>query len=333
MAKARRDGVRCVVAERVPDLVAEIFDPSRILPLILVTTSQRHGDKPLVNLTELSERLLGRADVALLADQSASWALDAAIPEKWRTYGGYVRIFLADASEGDPAERHPLIYVSPERSSDALRHIVGRVHSVTSVWTVQPRTGPLLALPVGEENQQLLAKLDDAKRKLAAARREKRELQGRVRALRLANDGVSPLLPPPVYADPDRQNRYEIEQVWLWRYSEAERDNWPLKPHRFGPDWHESLPDAPAAQRRDIIDIVTDVLTGRAAEVLGRQVRPHKTHAAGGAPQLVRSDGATAWRCNIKTNSPAAPRMTWWKLTDGTIELGRVSLHDDTRLR
>jgi hypothetical protein len=132
---------------------------------------------------------------------------------------------------------------------------------------------------------------------------------------------------------PEQQFRYEIEQIWLWRYAETDRREQPLRPYRFGPDWLDSVDGSRIAQRRDVLDIVTDVLTGRAVEVAGRQVRPHKTHATGGAPQLVRGDGATAWRCNIKNNTPAAPRMTWWKLPDGTVELGRVSLHDDTRLR
>ncbi|MEV6421652.1 hypothetical protein [Streptomyces sp. NPDC051662] len=334
--QALRDGVRYVVPEQIPNLVAEVFDPSRILPLVVVTTSHRNADLPLINLSELSDSLLGRAEVALLADQAASWALDALMPEKWRTYGGYVRIFFADASEADPAERHPLVYVTPGRGTEAIRHIVTRVHSVASVWTSATFGEPGADAIDGrlvEENRQLAVRLDSAKRELAAARRDKRDLQVKVRDLKLTDTDASPILPPRVYADPDRQFRYEIEQIWLWRYPEAERAEWPLRPYRFGLDWLASFADARPAQRRDIIDIVTDVLTGRAVEVAGRQVRPHKTHATGGAPQLVRNDGATAWRCNIKNNSPAAPRMTWWKLADGTVELGRISIHDDTRLR
>jgi hypothetical protein len=330
--------VRRVVAEQASDLVAEVFDPSRILPLIIVTTSPRHGDKPLLDPAELGERLKGRADVAVLDDQAASWALDAALPEKWRTYGGYVRIFLADASEQDRAERHPLIYVSPGRSANAIRHIVTRIHSIASVWTSQTASTPDIGAPdrstarLVEENRQLLTRLDLATKDLAAARRDKRELQVKVRELKNLH-GSALTLPPTVYAEPEEQFRYEIEQIWLWRYTETERRDWPLRHYRFGPDWVDSVDGTRIAQRRDVLDIVTDVLTGRAVEVAGRQVRPHKTHATGGAPQLVRGDGATAWRCNIKNNTPAAPRMTWWKLADGTVELGRVSLHDDTRLR
>ncbi|MER0476876.1 hypothetical protein ABR737_00650 [Streptomyces sp. Edi2] len=304
---------------------------------MLVTTSPRNGDKPLIDAAELAERLGGRADVSVLADQDAAWALDAALPEKWHTYGGYIRIFLADASEQDPAERHPLVYVNARRAADAIRHIMTRIHSIASVWTPQtasepsPSTSDHRTAQLAEENRQLLARLDAVTKDLAAARRDKRGLQ---RELKGAHDGdPSFLLPPTIYGDSEKQFRYEIEQVWLWRYTENERQDWPLRPYRFGPDWLASFDGKLPAHRRDVIDIVTDVLTGRAAELAGRQVRPHKTRASRGAPQLVRGDGATAWRCNIKNNSPAAPRMTWWKLTDGTIELGRVSLHDDTRLR
>ncbi|MFF8786772.1 hypothetical protein [Streptomyces sp. NPDC015125] len=301
-----------------------------------MTTSPRHGDKPLIDPVELGKRLVGRADVSVLADQDAAWALDASLPQKWHTYGGYVRLFLADASEQDPAERHPLIYVTPGRAAEAIRYIMTRVHSIDSVWAAQPSNGPDRGADdrLAEENRQLRHQLQSVKEGLNAARRDRRELQVKLRDLKGAlRSDQSRSLPPTSYSDPEKQFRYEVEQVWLWRYTENERQDWPLRPYSFGPDWLASLGDDLPVHRRDIVDVVTDVLTGRAASLTGRQVRPHKTYASGGAPQLVRGDGATAWRCNIKNNSPAAPRMTWWKLSEGAVELGRISLHDDTRLR
>ncbi|MET8605594.1 hypothetical protein ABZV92_18830 [Streptomyces rubiginosohelvolus] len=333
---ARRDGVRCVSPDQIPHLVEEIFDSSRLRPLVLVTTSRRKADLPLIGMPELAKSLLGRADVALLSGPAAAWALDARLPEKWHTFGGSVRIFFADASRTDPERRHPSVDIFPGREAEAIRYITTKVHSVPSVWTTDSGGAPEASAPneqLARENQQLVTQLNAAKRELAAARRDKRELQARVAQLTGTGTDALSALPPSVYADAEQQLRYEIDQVWLWRYPEAERAAWPLRPYRFGPDWLACFTRIRPAQRRDILDIVTDVLTGRAAEVAGRQVRPHRTREDGSAPQRVREDGATAWRCNIKTNSPAAPRMTWWKLKDGSLELGRISIHDDTRLR
>jgi anti-sigma factor RsiW len=40
------------------------------------------------------------------------------------------------------------------------------------------------------------------------------------------------------------------------------------------------------------------------------------------APQLTRKNGAQAWWCNLRTQSPAdGPRVVYWSGTEGTIEL------------
>ncbi|MFI1765299.1 hypothetical protein ACH41H_25015 [Streptomyces sp. NPDC020800] len=341
MELGKRPPVRSFTPERVPDLVAEVFDPSRILPLVLVTTSPSHGDKPLLDPAELGEQLEGRADVAVLADQAASWALGAALPEKWSTYGGALRIFWADATERDPVERHPRVYVNSANTTDTVRHVVSRIRGSVTIWTSDTATAALSnpssrpdTTRRAEDADLLREHLRAARQDLAAARKDNRALQSRIRDLKSSEASAATLaLPPAVFTDPEAQFRYETEQIWLWRYPEAERTTWPLRPYQLGPDWLTSLGEVTQTHRRDILDVVTDVLTGRAVDVPGRQVRAHKTHASGGAPQLVRGDGAAAWRCNIKNNSPAAPRLTWWKLRSGTLELGRLSLHDDTKLR
>ncbi|MEV0277392.1 hypothetical protein AB0I22_13555 [Streptomyces sp. NPDC050610] len=78
---------------------------------------------------------------------------------------------------------------------------------------------------------------------------------------------------------------------------------------------------------------MVEVLTGRIADIPGRELHRMRTHTAGGAPTRIRDDRAVAMRCNLKTNSPSAPRLMWWKLPDSTVELGRVAAHDDTQLR
>ncbi|WP_327129733.1 hypothetical protein [Streptomyces sp. NBC_01727] len=52
---------------------------------------------------------------------------------------------------------------------------------------------------------------------------------------------------------------------------------------------------------------------------------------SGGAGPRVREDGA--WRCDIKHGIANALRLMRWKLSDGTIELGRAAVHGNMQLR
>jgi hypothetical protein len=143
----------------------------------------------------------------------------------------------------------------------------------------------------------------------------------------LVRDGY----PPTVYADPEHQFRYEVEQLWLWTAPEPER--LPLIGYSVGPDWMASLDHTELVDRRKIVEVVIDVLTGRAPTSPARSVHAVRTHQAGSSPQRVREDQAVALRCSIKNNTASAARLMWWRLPDGSIELGRVAAHDDMNLR
>lgn len=51
-----------------------------------------------------------------------------------------------------------------------------------------------------------------------------------------------------------------------------------------------------------------------------------------GSPQLSRTDSAMAWRATLAQRTSQAARLLWWELPDGTVELGKAALHDDTTL-
>ena len=73
--------------------------------------------------------------------------------------------------------------------------------------------------------------------------------------------------------------------------------------------------------RNVVLTAAVDVLTGQASAKNGRRVHRQRVGRCGGAAPLVRADGATGWRCDIRSNTPAAPRLLWWVLPDGRIEL------------
>ena len=45
------------------------------------------------------------------------------------------------------------------------------------------------------------------------------------------------------------------------------------------------------------------------------------------------SDGAKAFRLHLQQGSHSACRLHYWQLSDGTIELANVGIHDDIVIR
>lgn len=87
----------------------------------------------------------------------------------------------------------------------------------------------------------------------------------------------------------------------------------------------ESL-EQPIVPRAKTILVAVDILASR---VWQRHETHQFTDAARGGKQLVREDGAVAWRTYVKRESPGAPKLAWWMLTDNSIELHHVGHHDD----
>lgn len=329
-AKPAPPPVHRITADHIEDLLRRIFDPNRTIPLILISTSPSSGDRPLISPDALASTLAGTAGIAVFRDQDAAWAFSKRAPQAINTYGGAVRVLRPGATPDDPHSRHPLITIDPYRIDQAVQQIADHARGGSSQTTQEAADRALAdADALARENADLRVKLETAKQSAKKVAEEKRQLAARLRRVK---DGAGDAPPPLVYSDPARQAAYEIEQVWLCAYSEADRDARPLRPHAIGSEWPESV-DRINLPRRLVLETAVDVLTGRAVENSARRVRPHHTGPVSGAPQLVRDDGATAWRCNVKTNSPGAPRLMWWVLRDGTIELGRIAGHDDNRLR
>ncbi|MEU4607594.1 hypothetical protein AB0F43_31805 [Kribbella sp. NPDC023972] len=133
--------------------------------------------------------------------------------------------------------------------------------------------------------------------------------------------------PVPVYADPVRQLRHELHLCWLETVPEPERGQAPLRDFTVGADLIASL-DIDLVPRARIIRVIVDVLTGAVYTHPGRATHRHRVSAAPGSAPMTRADRATAWRCAVKTNAPAAARLLWWQLDDGSIELDRVIRHE-----
>jgi hypothetical protein len=344
--------VRQVHVDGAAAFAERVFDPARLQPLVLVSTSRPHGDSPLISPDALHAQLDGAVEVAVTTGSAASRALSEHLPQ-FNTWGGAVRLYLPDASPRDPWQRHPLFQVDPRHPDQDLQYIVARVRAAAGLHPATPeasstvpavRAAPETVLDTheyvgagderGAELTRLAGQVADKERRLreqtetiADLRQQLQKLGKKLRAADRDND-LPPV--PQVYDDPERQFRYEIEQHWLWTVQETDRDEYPLTDYQLGRDWLAALEVIELVDRRKILDVVVEVLTGRAVGSTAR--RPRRMRIAGSAPRT-RADGAIAWRCDIKQGSASAPRLMYWKLPDNTVELGRVAAHDDMQLR
>lgn len=341
MAPARP--VRVVDTASAPAFAERVFDPTRLTPLVLISTSRSHGDRPLIDPGQLQEQVGEIAEIAVTADDAASWVLSRRLG-RLSAWGGAVRVYRPDATEGDPFERHPLVRVEPRQRRAALAQITAHVRAAAGL----PAIAPLPALPrpaalpkqdggAGRdvELDRLHVQLADRERLLrekdatiAELRQQVRKLTKQLRAAQKTGETDTV-----VYADPERQFRYEVEQHWLRTVAEPERGAHPLAAYQLGRDWLASLETIELVGRHKILDVVVEVLTGRVVDSTARRVRRMRSSDGGGSSPRVREDGAVAWRCDIKHGTASAPRLMWWKLPEGVIELGRVAAHDDMQLR
>jgi hypothetical protein len=133
----------------------------------------------------------------------------------------------------------------------------------------------------------------------------------------------------PSFADPERGFRFLVERSWATRIPAAEQPICSLGDYTFGPHFLRSLESLHGLAAERVADVVMEVVTGKAALSGGRELHQLRTDDAGGSPQRVREDGARAWRVSLQSNTPAARRLHYWVLPDGSIELAKVGVHDD----
>jgi hypothetical protein len=177
--------------------------------------------------------------------------------------------------------------------------------------------------------RQLQRELDEFEERTRAAeaeaKRAKSDLRAKNSQLKQARGATSP---SPVFADPETQFRHDVYLAWLHRIREPDRERLALRDDwALGPDFLDSLDRLQGIDRSKVLDVVVEVLTGLAKDLDSRTLKPLLDKPAG--RQLVRADGAKAWRVRLQHNSPAARRLHYWARADGTLELDSVGVHDD----
>lgn len=309
-------------------LAAEIWDPGRVQPLVILSPVPGRHPRLLLDHHRLTGLLGDEADLAVLTDHEATQALCALLPDRLKFGTGSLRIFFPDADQGDHPRRHPWIFVKPGNPERTLQMIarVLRQEPVTA-WTSSDQRPLATPDPLGEVQHALA----EARARISALATERKRLQRELAELRQV--GACRYTPPAVYADPEVQFRYEVEQHWLSTLPEKERSKHPLAEYLLGSDFLDSLAALQVVRHDAVLTAVVDVLTGQVSIKNGRRTHRQRVGRGGGTAPLVRADGAAAWRCDIRSSTPAAPRLLWWVLPDGRIELAKAAVHDDHAMR
>ena len=130
-----------VGAEHVELLASELTDSDRPYPVILV--SKRFLDEmPLIDLSELAERLAGVAKVYELADKWAAFRLTEEIGKTFSCFGGAVRLYWPGFNNEDKPTNHPIWmpwqFKDAEATEHALAIICNMVFDAAAFRHVEP---------------------------------------------------------------------------------------------------------------------------------------------------------------------------------------------------
>lgn len=167
-----------------------------------------------------------------------------------------------------------------------------------------------------------LRQADDQVRRLTQQLEQSRAKLRRSRATSTAAES-------PTFADPEQGFRFLVERAWATRIPAAEQPACPLGTYALGTQFLPSLESLHGLAADRVADVVMEVVTGKAQHSAGRELHQLRVDDSGGSPPKVRDDGARAWRINLQSHTPAARRLHYWVLPDGSIELAKVGVHDD----
>lgn len=178
-----------------------------------------------------------------------------------------------------------------------------------------------------------------ALRRDVAARREENDrlhrqlsqLRKRVRTStgRRQSTSIDPQSLANAFEDAQEQFRFDVEVAWAARIPAADKAERPLREYLLGPDFLDTLESLEGVSRAKVIAVVVDVLTGLVHTLDSRKLHQLRSALSGGAPPVVREDGATCWRAAIQRETPSARRLHYWERVDGRVEFSRVVKHDD----
>lgn len=162
------------------------------------------------------------------------------------------------------------------------------------------------------------------------ARADKLEL-GRLRRELSAASDQRTVASPGLFADERDQFVHEAYVSWAERTTPADKVDHPWREPVVGDDFLATLGEVQGISRAKIVEVVADVVTGRADSMAAREIHQLRSGPGGDDPPRTRAGGETCWRASLQQGTPSARRLHYWRLSDGGVELSSVRLHDDFR--
>lgn len=350
-----------ITLQNVEHFASFLLSRQRYLPVIGYTPREEEVlDAPSFFLDNA-----GVAHVALL-QQEASWELSRLLPNGHSVYGGAVRIWWPGLDQNSVKWAHPLW--TSERSADRVyREVAESIRRVAVATSPRdPRFTAIQTLQRAKEVERLRADnsayeellnqssaisesdpaLLNALRRTAdaleyaelaeislrAAEERAKELEQRVRELEAEKEnyryqllvrGVGAAGPAP--GDVDGDFRAEIDGS----VSALGQDANPRE-YVIGSQFLDSLESLGPSYRAKAVRTCCAVVASMPALLAKIEDHPLRTGNASSAPPRIRpSDGAQARRAYLEQRTPAARRLHYWVLPDGSVEFASVNLHDD----
>jgi hypothetical protein len=329
-------GLTPVTSEhQVRALADEILDRDRDYPVVCLTS--RPGDRGPALSGERVRGIVGPGiPVYFIAAHRLTLRLRKLLPERLDVFGGATRVWWPGITRESDPEEHLLVHdTRGVYGEEAYERLAGEFRVPE-----RPRLTVEQRLVLSERSRESAERSRrEAERRLAALRKEQRALAGRgareqgtqadlpvescePRASRLTRMADRETV------DLEQRLRLMLAGQWVCALTDADRLEHPLRPYVFGRRFAGMLEDRRVdVSLERIAWVCAMVVCGRAPRA-GCEVHRLRTGGGGNAAQLERSDGARAWRCNLKA-SAGGPRLHYWALPEGTIEFASVAGHDD----
>lgn len=304
-------------------LASIAFDIRRDRQLV-VMSPPRHGWY--IDPVDVALTVGDHADVAMLEDTQTVFDVAEAITRQLAPFSGVIRILRPDLTEPDGSPHHrgrnPLVKLGDDCGSPAaclqqIERIVADGVRLPRRFTDQPLSIDDIQAAVQEAVRKERDKTKEANTKLAAVKR----------GLEKANAALAEE-EAPVFADPHAQFRRDLHNAWLKATQEGDRPQWWPREWELGEKFLDSIDKQQIVDRRRVIRACVDVITGRHKEIKSRASHKLRSSMAGNSADVIREDGAVAWRCSVNMG-PAAARLMWWERPDEVKELWVVASHDD----
>lgn len=208
--------------------------------------------------------------------------------------------------------------------------------ALAELEAANPQAAALLS-----DNAALLGRVADMEervsrleRELAAARTSAREARQQARKASKeleSSRSERARVTSGLFADPVEQFRHEVYVAWAERTTADDKRTHHWREFTVGANFLATLDELKGVDRAKVAEVVADIVSGRVEQMNARAMHVLRTGPGAHDPAVSRAQGETCWRVSLQHKTASARRLHFWRLTDGSVELSSVRLHDDMR--